>query len=152
MPSASDRQLKTWDEIAAFLVVSSRTAQLWEAEHGLPVHRLPGPRGTVFSSTNELTHWLSSVTELPVATATSIQRSRELDGWKAIACHLDVPIRTAQVWESTRGLPIHRLPGSKGRVFALVPELKRWKFSGEGPKEKRTRFEPESVDEEDEED
>jgi hypothetical protein len=50
-----------------------------------------------------------------------------LDSWKAIADHLGVTVRTAQRWESERGLPVRRLPGVKGRVIADPGQLDRWK-------------------------
>jgi hypothetical protein len=52
---------------------------------------------------------------------------RELQSWKEIAAYLGITIRTAQNWEQERGLPVHRLPGPRGRVFALAEELDAWK-------------------------
>jgi hypothetical protein len=53
--------------------------------------------------------------------------STRLSGWKEIAAYLDVTVRTAQLWEKHRGLPIHRLPGGgKPSVFASTEELERW--------------------------
>ena len=50
-----------------------------------------------------------------------------LDGWKAIADYLARDIRTLQRWRDERGLPIHRVPGSKGgTVFAYPAELDAW--------------------------
>ncbi|MGJ5813635.1 helix-turn-helix domain-containing protein [Paludibaculum fermentans] len=63
--------LSSWKEIAAYLGVSVRTAQKWEAERGLPVRRLPGGRGRVIVSIDELSAWLQAppVSErLPLAT------------------------------------------------------------------------------------
>ncbi|MDX2149706.1 MAG: hypothetical protein SFV54_03155 [Bryobacteraceae bacterium] len=61
----------SWKEIAAYLGVSVRTAQLWEKERGLPVRRLPGPRGPVSASLEELDAWRAgdrkSVPAEPVA-------------------------------------------------------------------------------------
>lgn len=54
---------------------------------------------------------------------------RQLSSWKEIAKHLGVTERTAQNWERGRGLPVHRLPGEKGRVFAWEDELDRWRES-----------------------
>lgn len=56
---------------------------------------------------------------------------RELTSWKEIAEYLGVNVRTAQKWESERGLPIRRLPGAgRGRVLVAARELERWKQSG----------------------
>jgi hypothetical protein len=51
----------------------------------------------------------------------------QLSGWGQIALHLGVSIRTAQVYERERGLPVHRMPGPMGRVWALIEELDAWK-------------------------
>lgn len=50
-------ELSSWKEVAAFLRVSVRTAQKWEREKGLPVHRMPGSAGRVVATTNELARW-----------------------------------------------------------------------------------------------
>jgi hypothetical protein len=55
---------------------------------------------------------------------------RELSSWKEIAAYLGVGLRTAQIWEQERALPVHRLPGGRGRVLANVAELDAWKRSG----------------------
>lgn len=49
-----------------------------------------------------------------------------VSSWKEIAGHFGVTVRTVQLWETERGLPIHRMPGVKGRVFAYVEELDTW--------------------------
>ena len=51
-----------------------------------------------------------------------------LESWKEIATHLHREIRTVQRWEHERGLPIHRVPGSKrgGAVYAFRLELESW--------------------------
>ena len=56
--------------------------------------------------------------------------SGELSSWKEIAAYLGVGLRTAQLWEQERSLPVHRLPGGRGRVFARTAELDAWKRSG----------------------
>jgi hypothetical protein len=54
---------------------------------------------------------------------------RLLASWKEIADHLGVTARTAQKWETERGLPVHRQPGEKGRVWASAAELDRWRIT-----------------------
>lgn len=50
-----------------------------------------------------------------------------LQGWKAIARELDRGVRTVQRWESTLGLPVHRIGGkSYGQVIAFPYELRSW--------------------------
>jgi hypothetical protein len=55
--------------------------------------------------------------------------SDRLESWKEIAGYFGVNVRTAQHWERTLGLPIQRLPGPKGRVYALRTELEAWHAS-----------------------
>lgn len=50
-----------------------------------------------------------------------------LSSWKQIAAYLGVSARTAQNWEDSRGLPVHRSPGPRGRVWAIPSELDAWK-------------------------
>ncbi|MBN9656605.1 MAG: hypothetical protein J0H49_00420 [Acidobacteria bacterium] len=54
------RTLHTWKEIAAFLGVSVRAAQMWERDAGLPVRRPPGEHGHVTANPEELSLWASS--------------------------------------------------------------------------------------------
>lgn len=56
-----------------------------------------------------------------------LETGRKLNGWGEIAHYLDVGIRTAQGYEQDHALPIHRMPGTKGRVWAFVDELDHWK-------------------------
>jgi hypothetical protein len=60
------------------------------------------------------------------------QRVR-LNSWKEIAGFLRVDVKTAQRWESSRGLPVRRLPG-EGRktVFAFQDEIEGWLANGTG--------------------
>src|SRR5689334_17203056 len=52
--------------------------------------------------------------------------TRRLDGWDEIAKYTGVSIRTAQLREQRLGMPVHRLPGAKSRVFAFAGELDDW--------------------------
>ena len=56
-------------------------------------------------------------------------KERRLDSWKEIARYLDRDVRSVQRWERERGLPIHRMPGQKGTVFAYESELDSWLHS-----------------------
>jgi hypothetical protein len=51
----------------------------------------------------------------------------ELRGWDEIAQHLGVSSRTAQGYERDHGLPVRRMPGAKGRVWALAVDLDQWR-------------------------
>ena len=51
--------LASWKKIAAYFGCNVRTAKRWEQERRLPVHRVPGKRGsTVFARASELEAWL----------------------------------------------------------------------------------------------
>ncbi|HSA94551.1 MAG TPA: hypothetical protein VLJ16_00775, partial [Acidobacteriota bacterium] len=50
-----------------------------------------------------------------------------LESWKEISDYLQRSVRTCRRWESTLGLPVHRLDGTpNARVFAYPSELDRW--------------------------
>jgi tetratricopeptide (TPR) repeat protein len=51
---------------------------------------------------------------------------KRLDSWKEIAAFFDRDERTVNRWEKELGLPVHRLPGTKGRVYAYTEELSGW--------------------------
>jgi hypothetical protein len=67
-PDGPDRQLTTWAEIAAYLGVTQRTAQIWRKERGLPVGRLGG---RVVANTAELDRWKASAEPIASAPATA---------------------------------------------------------------------------------
>lgn len=59
--SRSRERLENWKEIAQYLRRSVRTVQRWEAEAGLPVHRLNhDQRSSVYAYSDELETWRSS--------------------------------------------------------------------------------------------
>lgn len=51
---------------------------------------------------------------------------KRLDSWKEIAAFFGRDERTVNRWEKELGLPVHRLPGTKGRVYAYADELSAW--------------------------
>lgn len=53
--------------------------------------------------------------------------SAELTSWKEIAAFLGVSVRTAQLWEAQRGLPVRRLPGGRSRVSVSLAALEAWR-------------------------
>ncbi len=61
--SNESQRIDSWKEIAAFFGRDERTVKRWEGQRGLPVHRVPGGRGTVYAFTEELTAWLRSSQE-----------------------------------------------------------------------------------------
>ena len=53
-------RLDSWKEIAAYLRRGERTVKRWEADRGLPIHRVPGSgRASVYAYTAELDQWLN---------------------------------------------------------------------------------------------
>ncbi len=56
---AKGQRLDSWKAIARHIGRDVRSAQRWERERGLPVHRVPGEKGgSVFAYTAELDAWL----------------------------------------------------------------------------------------------
>ncbi len=49
-----------------------------------------------------------------------------IESWKQIAAFFGRDQRTVKRWEKTRKLPVRRLPGEKGGVFAYSRELTEW--------------------------
>lgn len=66
---------------------------------------------------------------ITAAMAARVPPGRQLSSWKEIAAYFGVSERTVQKWERERGLPVHRLPGERGRVVAWSEELDRWRAS-----------------------
>ena len=52
--------------------------------------------------------------------------NRRLDSWKEIAAYFGRDERTVKRWEKERGLPIRRLPGARGGVYAFTDDLAHW--------------------------
>ncbi len=62
-PQDSGECLESWKEIASYLGITVRTAQNWERDRGLPVHRDgDGPRARVSAYSRELDAWKSKRT------------------------------------------------------------------------------------------
>jgi hypothetical protein len=58
---SGNEALRSWGMIATFLKCGIRTAQRWEREEQLPVHRRANaPRGMVVAFPRELQTWLST--------------------------------------------------------------------------------------------
>jgi len=57
----------------------------------------------------------------------SLHANRRLDTWKEIGAFFGRDERTAKRWETTRGLPVHRVPGAgRANVYAYTDELTEW--------------------------
>jgi tetratricopeptide (TPR) repeat protein len=66
----------------------------------------------------------------PGSSSMATQTRRRIDTWKEIAVFLDRDGRTVQRWEKSRNLPVHRIPGERGGVFAYSDELTEWLNQG----------------------
>jgi len=65
------------------------------------------------------------------STDPSPRANRRLDTWKEIGAFFGRDERTVKRWETTRGLPVHRVPGAgRANVYAYTDELAEW-LSGE---------------------
>ncbi len=65
---AEPRVLESWKEISDYLGRSIKTCQRWEAELGLPIHRLDGtPSARVFGYSDELDSWMAEKLNHPEA-------------------------------------------------------------------------------------
>ena len=54
-------RLDGWKDIAAYLCRAERTVKRWEANRGLPIHRVPGgAKASVYAYSDELNEWLNS--------------------------------------------------------------------------------------------
>jgi len=53
--------------------------------------------------------------------------ARKLKSWKEIAVYFGTDERTVKRWETSRALPIHRVPGGiRAPVYAFNDELEAW--------------------------
>ena len=134
----SDTRLDSWEEIAAYLRRSVRSARRWEKEEGLPVHR-DVQRGSdaVYAYREELDDWWMKDAKMEPGA------SVRLDSWKEIATYLRSSVRSVRRWEKEEGLPVRRHVHYKGdSVYAFRTELDAWLDSrGEraGDQERRQR-------------
>jgi len=55
-----------------------------------------------------------------------LTNNERLDSWKEIAAYLKRGVRTVQRWERVAGLPVRRVPSTRGAVYAFSAELDQW--------------------------
>lgn len=59
-PRTGKTHLTSWKDVAAFFGTTERTVMRWEAERGLPIHRLPGKaRSRIYAEVAELRGWMA---------------------------------------------------------------------------------------------
>jgi Tfp pilus assembly protein PilF len=81
----SERRLNSWKSIAAYFERDERTVKRWEAQRGLPIHRVPGAgRSSVYAYTHELAEWLKTADcqNDPVAQPLTSEVSEHLEVFK----------------------------------------------------------------------
>ena len=104
-------KLDSWKEIAAFLGREVRTAQRWEKQEGLPVHRHHHDKlGTVYAYRSELEGWLKQRQQQP---------AEQIKATAPIAA--DFSIAVAELTEST--CPGSPKPGLRSAVVVAVLAL-----------------------------
>src|SRR5579862_2543365 len=70
-------RLDSWKEIAAYFARDERTVRRWEANRGLPVHRVPGGNSAVYAYEAELQTWLRGHPAGPKPQAADTQNSNQ---------------------------------------------------------------------------
>lgn len=147
---AEDRgkiELSTWQEIADYLRVSIRTAQIYERDHELPVHRLPGGRSRVWAYRAELDAWKkaweergrSLVAESPARsqeTATPIPdppdppKRRRWPAWLLLPLLLGI---ATVIWIRRPGEPTQFRVDDHSLIAEDHNERVVWRYRFEGP-------------------
>jgi TolB-like protein/Tfp pilus assembly protein PilF len=115
------------------------TKVVWKTTSGSPI--LGGVAPLRQQTLSDRTGYFTTL----AAGTTSTDR-RRLDSWKEIASFFGRDERTVSRWEKDLGLPVHRLPGTKGRVFAYTDELSAWQVAPSHAEESAPPFEPSQTD------
>jgi hypothetical protein len=90
MPEGNGDRLDGWKEISAYLNRSIRSAQRWNQEMGMPVHRVQGVKGTIVHAfRSEIDEWLLTNEVPPNGQAETKQKGKPtrpwLFGWAVLA-------------------------------------------------------------------
>jgi Tfp pilus assembly protein PilF len=76
----------------------------------------------------------------------SPRANRRLDTWKVIGAFFGRDERTVKRWETTRGLPVHRVPGAgRANVYAYTDELAEWLHGAKIAGEQETESNPDAL-------
>jgi tetratricopeptide (TPR) repeat protein len=82
------------------------------------------------------------------STESSPRANRRLDTWKEIGAFFGRDERTVKRWETTRGLPVHRVPGAgRANVYAYTDELAEWLHGAKIAGEQETESNPDALNE-----
>lgn len=119
-------RLDSWKAIAAYLGRDTGTVRRWERTHGLPVHRVPGGKGSsVFAYKSEIDSWLQSAAqETPAAltapaeaTTTEVSRVQQRWRWPLIAAAIVTVVVLLGWWMQQTGT---RLSASAGDMNVTI--------------------------------
>jgi tetratricopeptide (TPR) repeat protein len=89
---------------------------------------------------------MSSEIHAPYTEPTEQTGGRRLDSWKEIAAFFQRDTRTVRRWEQTRRLPVRRVPGRRGYVFAYAEELNQWLRSADAKAAEEEAAEPDAAE------
>jgi hypothetical protein len=107
--SGGPEELRSWKQIAEYLGIEVRTAQKWEKERGLPVHRYSGGRGRVLARPSELEVWKASIVAEKRAAGSPAPSGRAIRRWHAPSIvAIALLSLTGIVWFVTRHGPPSR--------------------------------------------
>lgn len=95
-------RLDSWKAIAAYLGRDVGTVRRWERTRGLPVHRVPGGKGSsVFAHTAEVDQWLKSAPQEPASTDDAVAdpgESAPRPVWWFVAAAAALVAMVAAIW------------------------------------------------------
>ena len=112
-------RLETWKEVAAFFGRDERTVKRWEAERGLPIHRLPGgARSRIYAEVEELERWLGGAGE-PDGGAVQAGGPARRKRWRAVAAAAALANPTAR--------PRAPAGSRRGSAGGLWPRRRLWR-------------------------
>src|SRR5688572_14875999 len=112
-------ELKSWKEIAAYLGVTVRTAQKWEHERDLPVRRLPGKRGLVSATLEDLESWRSmraGEATAPLGSAERLAVTQALMPKSRLGRHVMLTLASCLVAMSAGAYWLSTRPGPPARI------------------------------------
>jgi len=111
MSNTSPRKLVGWKEIAEYLRTSTRTAQRWERELGLPVHHTGSSKGySVFAFAEEFETWLK----------TSKGKTASTSDQPGVASSPDVGTRTSIWWRPKWLVALAILVLAAGTILVIL--------------------------------
>jgi serine/threonine-protein kinase len=132
-------RLDSWKEIAAYLKRDIRTAQRWERQEGLPVHRhVHDERGTAFAYSGEIDQWLdertrhdagaapaaSAVGSAPTPPSRTVNRRMRLAASAVTAVLIGAGL--FGLWMGSRPRPATTPLSSLSIVFGSSERIREW--------------------------